>query len=76
MYSMLNLVCELEPLATGNSASRAPSLDEMPPLVLQAFAYALAYLKQFRLEAVLRQGRAFREFSEASEIALAPNALR
>lgn len=50
--------------------------EELPPLVLQALGYALDYLKEFHLEAVLRQSCAFRPFSRANEISLSPNALR
>jgi len=49
---------------------------ELPPLVQQALAHALEYLKQFKLEAVLAQSCAFRPFSQANEISLSPNALR
>ena len=48
---------------------------KLPPLVLRALAHALDYLKPFGLEAVLRQGASFREYSEIQELALSPNAL-
>lgn len=51
------------------------SVLKLPPLVLRALAHALDYLKPFGLEAVLRQGASFREFSEVQELALSPNAL-
>ena len=51
-------------------------IEELPELVLRAFAHALDYLKPFGLEAVLRLSSSFRRFSEANEITLSPNALR
>ncbi|KAK9827992.1 hypothetical protein WJX81_005994 [Elliptochloris bilobata] len=48
---------------------------DMPPLVVQALAHALDYLKPFGLDAVLRCGAAFRPFSARGELVLSPNAL-
>ena len=60
----------------GGSRADAEELEKLPPLVLQALAHALDYLKPFGLEAVLRMGASFREFSSAHEMNLSPNALR
>ncbi|KAK9814927.1 hypothetical protein WJX73_002195 [Symbiochloris irregularis] len=47
----------------------------LPPLVLQALAHALDYLKAFNLEAVLRIGPAFRRLHSEHEMSLSPNTL-
>ena len=52
------------------------ALEKLPPLVLRALAHALDYLKQFHLEAIVRQKCAFRPFSEANEMTLSPNTLQ
>lgn len=64
--------------AESGTAGRADAeeVTKLPPLVLQALAHALDYLKPFGLETVLRMGANFREFSSAHEMSLSPNALR
>ena len=47
----------------------------LPPLVLQALAHALDYLKAFSLETVLRVGAAFQPLSSIHEMSLSPNTL-
>ena len=47
----------------------------LPPLVLQALAHALDYLKAFNLEAVLRVGAAFHPLQSVHEMSLSPNTL-
>ncbi len=51
-------------------------MAQLPGLVLQALAHALAYLRPFGLEAVLRLQATFREFSAKCQMRLLPNALR
>ena len=47
----------------------------LPPLVLQALAHALDYLKAFSLETVLRVGAAFQPLHSVHEMSLSPNTL-
>ncbi|KAK9861330.1 hypothetical protein WJX84_009535 [Apatococcus fuscideae] len=59
----------------GDGGTDVEEVSKLPPLVLQALAHALDYLKPFGLETVLRMGANFREFSSAHEMNLSPNAL-
>lgn len=52
------------------------ALMTLKPLVVQALAHALDYLKPFGLESVLRLGASFHPFNTIDEVALSPNALR
>lgn len=61
--------------STSASASGLDAVMELPPLVLRALAHALDHLRPFGLEAILRLGASFREFSKVQELSLSPNAL-
>lgn len=61
--------CPGDTKATDTAAS-------LPPLVLQALAHALDYLKAFSLERVLQVGAAFQPLHSVHEMALSPNTLR
>ena len=47
----------------------------LPPLVLQALAFAVDYLKPFGMEAVLQMSNSFRPFNTRQEMALSTNTL-
>ena len=47
----------------------------LPPLVLEALAHSLDYLKPFGLDSILRQGASFMNFNDVGELALSPNTL-
>ena len=47
----------------------------LPPLVLQALAFAVDYLKPFGMEAVLQMSNSFRPFNTRQEMALSANTL-
>ncbi len=47
----------------------------LPPLVLQALAFAVDYLKPFGMEAVLQMSNSFRPFNTCQEMALSTNTL-
>jgi hypothetical protein len=48
---------------------------QLPPLVLQALAFAVDYLKPFGMEAVLQMSNSFRPFNTGQEMALSANTL-
>jgi len=47
----------------------------LPPLVLQALAFAVDFLKPFGMEAVLQMSNSFRPFNTRQEMALSANTL-
>ena len=47
----------------------------LPPLVLQALAFAVDFLKPFGMEAVLQMSNSFRPFNTRQEMALSTNTL-
>ncbi|KAI7838548.1 hypothetical protein COHA_007691 [Chlorella ohadii] len=65
--------------ATAGSAAPAGALEavrRLPPLVLRGLAHLLDHLKPFGLEAVLRLGASFQEWTAAAEMRLSANTLR
>lgn len=49
---------------------------QLAPLVVQALAHALDYVRPLHMEAVLRYGASFKPFHDAHQMLLSPNALR
>lgn len=49
---------------------------QLAPLVVQALAHALDYVRPLHMEAVLRYGASFKPFHGAHQMSLSPNALR
>ena len=49
---------------------------QLPPLIVQALAHALDYVRPLHMEAVLRYGASFKPFHDAHQMSLSPNALR
>ena len=76
IYCLINCVTQL--LSGRDAAGDQRALDtamSLPPLVLQALAHALDYLKAFSLETVLRVGAAFQPLHSVHEMSLSPNTL-
>lgn len=48
----------------------------LPPLVIQALAFAIDYLKPFGMEAVLQMSTSFRPFNSQQEMSLSTNTLQ
>ena len=72
----VQLIVWLAGSSMDQKATDLAALETLPPLVMQALAHALDYLKQFQLEAIVQQKSAFKPFSEADELSLSPNALQ
>ena len=63
--------------AEGSEASAGlEAVLQLPPLVVQALAHALDYVRPLHMEAVLRYGASFKPFHDAHQMLLSPNALR
>ena len=62
-------------LTVGQNEGALESVMALPPLVLQALAFAVDYLKPFGMEAVLQMSNSFRPFNTRQEMALSANTL-
>ena len=62
-------------LPAGLNEGALESVMALPPLVPQALAFAVDYLKPFGMEAVLQMSNSFRPFNTRQEMALSANTL-
>lgn len=62
-------------LCAGLNKGALETVMGLPPLVLQALAFAVDYLKPFGMEAVLQMSNSFRPFNTRQEMALSTNTL-
>ena len=62
-------------LRAGLNKGALKTVMGLPPLVLQALAFAVDYLKPFGMEAVLQMSNSFRPFNTRQEMALSTNTL-
>lgn len=60
----------------GTDAAALEAVAQLPPLVLQALAHVLDYVRPLKMDAVLRLGASFKEFHGVHQMSLSPNALR
>ena len=70
-----NLYVNNDCLHAGLNEGALETVMKLPPLVLQALAFAVDYLKPFGMEAVLQMSNSFRPFNTRQEMALSANTL-
>ena len=70
-----NLYLNDDCLHAGLNEGALETVMQLPPLVLQALAFAVDYLKPFGMEAVLQMSNSFRPFNTRQEMALSANTL-